>query len=864
MRVRLAIAAALSSVLFLVQPVPVSATGGGQVLVLENGMPVVLLRDPGAEMVASVVVVHSGLRDEPDELNGVSHLLEHLLFNGTERRTQKRLYDEVDAIGGYNNAHTAEDHTTFMMLVPSGWLRRGLDIQADMLFHSILPREKLEKERGIVLREIDKDRDAVTNEIDRDFRALLLRGTPYARPILGPRSVVESIRREDIYRFYKSHYVPNNMTLLLIGGFDPDSAIVYLRETFGLEVPGSLPERSPSRLARLSRDGLVRSARTVPEPILRIGAVGPVPRLDDVVAMEVGIRLLNSESGPWSLTNAIRQRFGAGVRSASAAYEFHPDLSVLTVEVKADTDVDEEELFSITCDLLRRYPGMELGASDLESAKLALQTEDAVNRERPHFWGMLKAPYVACFGPEAIGRYREALNDLNVSSLRRSWEAWLRDVHFSGLFVGPAKKGKGDRVRATTQLSVFRLSNGLTVIARQDAGSELFAASLICRDRKAMEPEGKDGIADLLHRIMVRSSKTRPDGGLERELEAIGASVQATDMPWVPYDDYYTEPDFSFVRLECLADKADLAIALLAEAAQSPALTAAELDRSRREAIRELRFRNASASYRSARLFWGTLLEGHPMGRPIFGTVETLSSVTANDLAEFAEAYLSPENLVLGLVSPHDSAQVQAWLEDAFQARSSGSTVSISATPPNAVRGIHREKDLRGSGRAYLRMGNVVSVLDENDVPALMAAAQVLSSRLAFDLRETRGWAYSIGFGAQMFGSWGVYQAWMNLASRNLEEAEAAIREHTARLRNSPPTPDELERAVNQVRSRYAMRFLRRVNRAFYAAVDYHRTGKPDWTPNWLARMDDVTPEDVRRAAEKYLSEEDWLIVWAD
>ena len=127
---------------------------GVSVYELNNGMKVLLIENPALPMVGANVVVKIGSAFETFSTSGMSHMLEHLLFNGTTLRAQKQLYDDVDRIGGYNNASTAEFYTNFMMVTPAENIKRGMEIQADMLFNSILPAEKFEKEKGIVLEEI--------------------------------------------------------------------------------------------------------------------------------------------------------------------------------------------------------------------------------------------------------------------------------------------------------------------------------------------------------------------------------------------------------------------------------------------------------------------------------------------------------------------------------------------------------------------------------------------------------------------------------------------------------------------------------------------------------------------------------------
>ncbi len=833
---------------------------------LENGLQVLLLPQPAAQMVASVVVVHSGLRDEPADLNGVSHFLEHLLFNGTERRTQKQLYDDVDAIGGYNNAHTALDRTTFMMLAPSSAIERALDIQSDMLFHSILPREKLEKERGIVLREIDKDRDSPDSGTERVFRSLLLSGTPYARPILGPRRLIETIRREKVLEFYRQHYAPNNMTLLLIGGFEVDSALALVSHYFGNEVPRQVPPPLESRLRPLRRDVLLRTSTAGSQRSLRFGTVGPAVTLPVAVVREVGVQLLNSSASSWSLLAALRSEFGQAVQSATVSFGFHPDLSYLTATVKYGGDVAAEALFRFCCSWLRNLGSVGVDGHELEAAKLQLEAQDVLNLERPHFWGMLKAPYLVSFGPAGLTDYGDALRQLSAVSLQSEWADWLARAHFLGLAAEPqAEIAGGQGTGSLPAPRLWTLPSGLTLIAIQDPSSRVFAATLLARARLAREPEGKEGMADLLHRLMARSTRTHPDGGMAAELERAGLEVQVTDMPWIPYDDYYTQPDFSFIRVEGLARYGQRALELLAEMITQPNLTESELEVVRREALGALAARNVSARGRSSRLFWRELFRKHPFARPVFGTRESLASVTVDDLRAFAKEYLSPDNLVLAVVGPSDPEEIRVEVQRLLSNYSAQAAEgSRWDGPPEPLRGLKKVEERRGSGRAYLRLGNLLTSVADEDVPALLVAAQVLSGRLAFDLREQRGWAYSIGFGVELFGSWGLYQAWMNLAAENLEEATDAMRQHIRRLQQAGCGPEELERAVNQVRSRYAMRLLRSVNRAFYAAQDWHRTGDPEWTNHWLEELSGVDGAAVKRVASRYLSADDLLIVWVD
>src|SRR3989304_396034 len=127
-------------------------------LTLDTGLAVVLLEDHSNPLISATVFVKVGSRHEDKRINGVSHLLEHLVFNGTERRTQERIYEEQAQLGVFEHASTGKDATIFTFLVPREKIDGALDLLSDLLFHSVVPLEKLAKEKKIVTEEIKRTR----------------------------------------------------------------------------------------------------------------------------------------------------------------------------------------------------------------------------------------------------------------------------------------------------------------------------------------------------------------------------------------------------------------------------------------------------------------------------------------------------------------------------------------------------------------------------------------------------------------------------------------------------------------------------------------------------------------------------------
>ena len=182
-----------------------------EILRLENGLEVILMRNPAQPMVGIYTQVKVGSAREDYRTSGMSHMLEHLLFNGSEKYTQEELYDLADRAGAYNNANTTDFYTNYMMVLPAAEIETGLDIQSQMLFHSLIPEDKFAKEKGIVLGEIVQGRDWPGHYAETALRQALFAGSSLELPTVGTRSTIEHMVRDDVYAFYKHWYVPNNM-----------------------------------------------------------------------------------------------------------------------------------------------------------------------------------------------------------------------------------------------------------------------------------------------------------------------------------------------------------------------------------------------------------------------------------------------------------------------------------------------------------------------------------------------------------------------------------------------------------------------------------------------------------------------------
>ena len=214
-----------------------------QPITLPNGARLLLQEVPGAQSAALGFFVGVGSRHEAPRENGAAHFIEHMLFKGTARRSAGQLARDMDAIGGQFNAYTTKEHTCFYGRTLDRHLDEGLDILADMLFHSRFDQGDVELERGVILEEIGMYEDTPEDLVSERLSAAVYRGTPLARPILGRAPTLEGMTGEWLARWQRKHYHAGNLVAALAGKFSPAQAD-SLRDLLAA-LPSGPPAQSP-------------------------------------------------------------------------------------------------------------------------------------------------------------------------------------------------------------------------------------------------------------------------------------------------------------------------------------------------------------------------------------------------------------------------------------------------------------------------------------------------------------------------------------------------------------------------------------------------------------------------------------------
>jgi len=189
---------------------------------LSNGLRVITMRVEGSRTVAISFWVSVGSAHEPEGLEGISHFLEHMLFKGTANMGVCEIDREIKKLGGFNNAYTSNEYTTYYAVVPSENFRRAFDVLFEAMVGSVFAPEEVEREREVIIEEIRERDDDPSDELFTLFQREIFRGTRYSVPVLGWEESLRRIGREELLKYFSDMYVPGNVVLVISGDIDPD------------------------------------------------------------------------------------------------------------------------------------------------------------------------------------------------------------------------------------------------------------------------------------------------------------------------------------------------------------------------------------------------------------------------------------------------------------------------------------------------------------------------------------------------------------------------------------------------------------------------------------------------------------------
>ncbi len=817
------------------------------VFYLENGLEVLSIQNNSSPMVALNMTIRVGSAFEDYSTSGMSHMLEHLLFNGTETRTQDELYEETDLVGAYSNAFTGKQFTDFIFLLPSEYIEQGMDIQQDMIFHSVIPQEKLEKERGIVIEEIRKDRDSESYDVQNFFDRMNLGSLGAGLPTLGTISTIEHMNRDDIFKFYKNHYVPNNMILTVIGNFDSVQLKPLLEQYYGDESPKPVLQ-NPIEKKQFNNGQMATNIdyQQVIKSYIQIVYNFESSSLNKQIG-EISKRLIL-----YFMREQISPLFIENKLSFSVTNDGEIPLLIVefTTTDKNNLPALSEKIQFAISDFIHNFKNNTDNSNKIEQWVTENQVEDFAYLDQPHYYAMMKASDLAQGGGKWIVEQDYYLNNISFDDLVFTIESL---TNFNPLHINMVlpKQATNDEIE-NNQMEYNKsiLPSGATLITASGGGSPMFGMHVMIKNRNFIEGMLTGG-AEILHTLLDSGTDEYSSEELKAELGKIGAQIKYVDMGFIPYDNYYNSPEYGYIRFECLEKDAKRGIKLLTHMMSNTILNKENVGDAVSQAMGKLQMQRHSSRSAISDTFWKLFLgENNSITQKVSGSSESVSLINFEKLTQLQSNYFSPENYIITISSNISHEELVNIFNSIWTTTKEPADRIVETIIPQSQ---FQEKVVElGKEQSQIKLGYTFKI-DIDDKPAFSLMTDILSYRMMMDLRETQGLAYSIGLSEGYEGNTAWLVASIGTGVENIDKVIKGLKSYFNPEKLSEVTQEEITRTVNSNKGAYMRRNLTRIGQAFYMGYYEYFTGDYENALDRYSNQNDISVQDIQQIAEKYL-----------
>lgn len=374
---------------------------------LSSGLTVVTERMPHLESVALGVWIKSGSRNETTAEHGIAHLLEHMAFKGTARRTARQIAEEIENVGGEVNAATSTETTSYYARVLKDHVPLAVDILADILTESLFDEEELEREKNVILQEIGAATDTPDDVIFDNFSGVAYRDQTIGRPILGTPETVQSFTSGQIRHYLARNYTTDRIFVVAAGAVDHESFVKQVEERFA-SLP-LVPAATPVMEKAIYTGGEIRETRDLMDAQVLLGFEGKAYHARDFYCSQI---LANILGGGMSsrLFQEVREARGL----CYSVYAFHwgfSDTGIFGVHAATGGN-DLPELMPVIVDELRKS-SQTIHQEEIDRARAQIRAQLLMGQESPAARAGQMARQMMLYGrPIPNEEMMERLNDI--------------------------------------------------------------------------------------------------------------------------------------------------------------------------------------------------------------------------------------------------------------------------------------------------------------------------------------------------------------------------------------------------------------------------------------------------------------------
>ncbi len=842
----------------------------GKLYRLDNGQGVVIIPKKGLTSIKTFVKVGSF---NERENRGISHYIEHNLFNGSNGLAPNEFVEKVTGMGGLYNASTDTADTDYFIKSPlhnEGDLEKFLVMHANMLHYPTFSEKMLEKEKSPVISEIQMFQD---NPYDKAYNEMIkgLFGikADYQGLIAGSSKIIKNLTRKDVVDYYNKWYSPDNMVTVIVGDVDPDSTIKLASSLFNRKKSSSRDVSEPKYYEPLNITSQpVRKDLTSPQinsVLMAMGLSGP--KNNDIKDTIATMGLLTALTGHKNarLTQALKplnSDASANVGVLSPDYN-DPQL----IEISANFTPGEEEqglrtVYSVLQNISQQPPvpqEMEIIKNKLKNSMLS-GSESSMN--------IADMAGNAIVGHGDIRMYTDIekhINSLTPRDIQAAAQKYLDLNRASIVMLHPEQnnvsgagnisfKGNSDKFKFKN-VKEYDLPNNLHLVINDNPDAIKTSAFLTARadEVKTYKP----GVADILSVMMNKGTRNYSEEQLNQLLDIYNLGVSAS-----------ADPGSISLAADCSGKNLPMALRLMKEMYYNPDLTQEKFD----EAKEKIRLNYSSIPKDPGDRALEALYPDYTWGETKRKVLENLDNVTLNDVKTLHQQLVYDSQGIASIDGPISATPGLG--RAVFSELQSGLGFSKPHHPVLAPQSLPLAQNLVIAEPEQRSQADIIQVFkikesgNIKDHAALMLLNEVLGgnslSRLFMDLRETQKLAYRVKSLYNSDGKYGNIALTIKTTTEddlkghshdNLKKSIDGFKKHINKLKTEPISQQELEGAKLEVKTDLSKSLDFSSGRAGRLQSGFNTLYGAQYNNALYDAIDQINTEDIQNAANIYLGQ---------
>lgn len=747
---------------------------------LANGLEVILSRKTGLPMVAVNLWYHVGPANEEPGRTGFAHLFEHMMFQSSKHVPPDSHIRLLEAAGASDlNGTTDYDRTNYFETVPANQLELALWLESDRMGYLLdkVDQAALSNQQDVVRNE---RRQSVENQPyglaeEALVQAIFPKGHPYHGNVIGSHEDIQAAKLEDVKRFFREYYAPNNASIAIVGDFDTAQTKALVEKYFGTLKRGPAVPKPSADTPRITSERRLTVPSRVELPRVYMTWLTPAIFKPGDAEADVTATILGAGRSSRLFKKLVYER---QIAQNVSAQQYSLILgSMFQIEATARPGHTAEELEKAIEEELNALRAAPPAVTEVEMARNTIETNIIGGLERLGGFGgvadRLNSYNHFLGNPDYlqsdIQRYRAVTPAAVQTFVRDQLTPTSRVVLFAvpgapantaapqAQMPAAAAAAQGEGAESINGEEPWRLEmpkpgparplqlatpasatlpNGLTLILNERPGVPIVAANLVFRTGSDANPVNKPGLANFVAAMLDEGTASRNALQIADEVAHLGASLTTG-----------SSMDATTISTRALAKNFPAALDLMADVTLRPSFPAAEVERQRAQRLGQLVQQRDNPAAVAAQVASAALYgPRHPYGYSEVGTETSVKAMTRADMEAFWKQNFVPNNAALVVAGDISMAQLRALAEKAFAGWQRGTPVQPTIRTPETTRAKIVIVDKPGAPQTQLRVIGIGAARSNPDFRPMqvmnMALGGLFSSRINMNLREKNGYSY--------------------------------------------------------------------------------------------------------------------------